>query len=218
MTIDVSSVTLHYEKTGAGAPVLLLHGNGEDLHIFDPLAARLAERFTVYAIDSRNHGQSARHEDCSYAAMAADVAGFISVLGLGAVNLVGFSDGAIIGLLLAMEKPECLRKMALLGVNLSPEDFTEESLVFIRETYAETGDPLFKLMLEEPQIALDDVRGVQTPALLIAAADDIFKPESFTRLAEALPEARLQIVSGHDHGSYVVGNDMLTPELLVFFA
>ena len=218
MTIDVNGITLHYEQTGAGAPLLLLHGNGEDLHIFDPLAARLAARFTVYALDSRNHGESARHGDCSYAAMAADAAGFIAALGLGAVNLVGFSDGGIIGLLLAMERPETLRRAALLGVNLSPEDFTDESLRFIRETYAETGDPLFKLMLEEPRIAPDDVRGVRTPILLLAAEDDIFRPESFARLAAALPDARLRVIPGHDHGSYVVGNDMLAPELLAFFA
>jgi len=218
MTITVNGITLFYEKTGAGVPLLLLHGNGEDLHIFDPLTARLAESFTVYALDSRNHGQSARHEDCSYAAMAADVAGFIAALNLDTVNLVGFSDGAILGLLLAMEKPHLLRKAALLGVNLSPDDFTDDSLAFIHETYEETSDPLFKLMLEEPQISLDDVRGVTTPILLIAAEDDIFTPESFTRLAEALPDAHLYVVPGHDHGSYIIGNDLLAPDLLLFFS
>ena len=217
MTVQTNGVTLYYEKRGAGAPLILLHGNGEDHSIFAPLAEKLAAHFTVYAIDSRNHGQSSHSDDCGYAAMTADVEGFVQALGLADVNLVGFSDGAIIGLMLSMQKPQVLRKMVLLGVNLSPDDFTDESLQFIRDTYAETGDPLFKLMLEEPNIPLDDVRGVQTPTWLVAAEDDIFKPESFTRLAAAMPNASFSVIEGHDHGSYVVGNDMLAAELIRFF-
>ena len=217
MNIQTNNVTLFYEKQGAGAPLLLLHGNGEDHTIFGPLAKALAAHFTVYAIDSRNHGQSSRADDYSYAAMAADIDGLIAALDLGTVNLIGFSDGAIIGLMLAMHNPAVLRKMALLGINLSPEDFTEDSLQFIRDTYDETGDPLYKLMLEEPNIPIDDVHAVQTPTLLFAAEDDIFKPESFQTLAAAMPNAALTIVKEHDHGSYIVGNDMLAPDLLKFF-
>ena len=217
MTVEVNGVKLFYEKSGAGVPMLLLHGNGEDHTIFAALAAKLAKNNTLYAIDSRNHGQSDKHEDCSYAAMAADVAAFVDALALGAVDIVGFSDGAILALLLAMDRPECVRKMALLGVNLSPADFTEESLQFIRETYAETGDPLFKLMLEEPNIPLDAVRNMRTPALIVAAADDIFKPEAFEALAEAMPDAQRLTMAGHDHGSYVIGSDVLFADLERFF-
>jgi len=218
MTVQTNGVTLYYESKGAGAPLLFLHGNGEDHTIFDPLAAALAARFTVYAVDSRNHGQSSRATDYGYEAMTADIEGMIAALGLGAVNIAGFSDGAIIALMLAMRNPCAVRKMALLGVNLSPSDFTDESLQWIRETYAETGDPLFKLMLEEPNIALADTRAVQTPTRIIAAADDVFKPETFAALAAAMPNAVLSIVAGHDHGSYVMGNDMLAAELAEFFA
>lgn len=217
MTITVNDISLFYEIIGNGSPLLLLHGNGEDHTIFNELAAKLAMNFTVYAIDSRNQGQSQKTEDYSYEVMAEDFYAFIQALGLGKVDIVGFSDGAIIGLTLAMKHSEVIGKMALLGVNLKPDDFTEESYQYVKETYEETKDPLFKLMLEQPNIELDDVRNIAIPTLLIAADDDIYKPDSFTRLVEALPNAKLKIMPGHDHGSYIINQDILYPDLIQFF-
>lgn len=217
MTTQVNGIALFYETSGSGAPLLLLHGNGEDHHIFDRLADRLASDFTVYAIDSRNHGQSEKTDAFSYDTMAEDIYLFIEAMQLGKVNLIGFSDGAIIGLLLAMKHGEALRKMALLGINLKPDDFTEESYQFVKETYEETKDPLFKLMLEQPNIDLNDVKGVTVPTLLIAAENDIYKPETFDNLLAALPDATLKIMKGHEHDSYIVGQDILYPNFVQFF-
>lgn len=217
MIIAANHITLFYEKTGVGAPLLLLHGNGEDHRIFDKLAAKLARDFTIYAIDSRNHGQSMQTEDYAYETMAEDVHAFIEALGLKKAHIIGFSDGAIIGLLLAMRHAEDVAKMALLGINLKPEDFTEESRQSLVDAYAETKDPLLGLMLTQPNIELEAVRKVQHPVLLLAAENDVFKPETFTHLAEALPHAKLRIMAGHGHDSYIVNQDLLYPEFVFFF-
>jgi pimeloyl-ACP methyl ester carboxylesterase len=217
MIVDAGGTALFYEKSGKGPPIVLLHGNGEDHHIFDKLSAKLEDDFTVYSVDSRNHGQSEKTDDYSYDTMAEDIYKFVGALRLGRVDLIGFSDGAIIGLILAMKHKETVRKMALLGVNLKPEDFTEESYRFIKDTYEKTKDPLFKLMLEEPHIELDEVKDVDISVLLIAAENDIYKPETFTDLANALPRAMLKIMENHDHDSYIVGQDMLYPDFVSFF-
>ena len=217
MMVSVHGVDLYCRVSGAGAPLLLLHGNGEDHHIFDALADKLAQHFTLYAVDSRNHGQSSMTQDYTYDTMAQDMFGLIQALALGTVFVVGFSDGAILALLLALRYPGSVAKMALLGANLSPEDFTEESYEFIRQTYEETGDPLFRMMLEQPQIPLTEVAAVTIPALVIGGENDIFKPESFCRLAQALPAGQLQIMPGHEHDSYIVGQDLLCGDLLAFF-
>lgn len=217
MYIEINGISLFYETRGSGSPLLLLHGNGEDHHIFDPLAHKLAADFTVYSIDSRNHGQSQKTEDYSYETMADDMGCFIQALGLGQAGLVGFSDGAITGLLLAMKQSRAVSRMALLGINLKPGDFTEDNFQFIKDTYQETKDPLFKLMLEQPNIELDDVRSVSTPVLLVGAENDLFKPETFPDLAQALPNARLKIMAGHDHASYIINQDILYPDLKAFF-
>ena len=216
MKVIVNNISLFYETTGSGAPLILLHGNGEDHHIFDKIVLKLKNDFTVYAIDSRNHGQSDNTEDYSYDTMVKDTYEFISALKLGNVNIAGFSDGAIIALLLAM-KHDIVKKMALLGINLKPSDFTEESYAFVKETYEETNDPLFKMMLEQPNIELNDVKSINVPALIIAAENDIFKPKTFTDLRDAMPAAILTIMAGHEHDSYIVNNDMLYEDFAGFF-
>lgn len=218
MLQDVGTTTLFYKKTGSGEPLLLLHGNGEDHTIFSPLAEQLAKKYTVYAIDSRNHGQSEKTNDFSYETMANDIETFVKVLHLAPVRIVGFSDGAIIALLLAMQQPSYIKEMALLGVNLSPNDFTEESLAFVQNLYQETGDPLVKLMLKEPDISLKQAASVSTRTLLLAGENDIFKPETFTTLAEAMPNATLQIFPNQTHDSYVNQSDFLAPHLCEFFS
>ncbi|GCF94137.1 alpha/beta hydrolase [Enterococcus florum] len=217
MIIQANEVSLFYQKVGSGKPLLLLHGNGEDHQIFDELSAKLAKHYTVYALDSRNHGQSQKTADYSYETMTEDLFHFIEALNLSSVDLLGFSDGAIIGLMLAMKSPERIRRMALLGVNLSPEDFIDEEYQAIKEMYQKTRDPLIKLMLEQPQLALEDVRTVNLPILLIHGEHDLFKPTVYPRLKEALPQAEVKVMLGHDHDSYITHQDLLFPDLLDFF-
>lgn len=217
MIVSVNNISLFYRKTGIGAPLILLHGNGEDHHIFDKLILKLEHDFTIYAIDSRNHGESMKTEDYSYETMAEDIYAFIQTLGLEKANVIGFSDGAIIGLILAMHHSASIGKLALLGVNLKPGDFTAESYQFLLDTYAETKDPLFRLMIEEPNIELKDISVVENPTLIIAGEDDIYKPETFVNLVEALPNAELKIMAGHGHDSYIVNQDILYPDFIRFF-
>lgn len=218
MNITANNISLFYEKIGTGEPVLLLHGNGEDHHIFDPLTKKLAEEYTVYAIDSRCHGKSQKEVELSYQAMAQDVACFIQELKLAPVRLVGFSDGAIVGLLLAMQYPTFIKQMALLGINLSPQDFTDENYAYLENLYTKTKDPLIKLMLEEPNISLQQASTVKTPTLLLAGENDLFKPETFANLEKAMPNATLQILSNHQHDTYLVNTDFLFTTLHKFFS
>lgn len=217
MQILVNDIALYYEKLGTGCPMILLHGNGEDHHIFDKLSEKLKNDFTIYMIDSRNHGQSSKINDFSYEIMAEDIFVFIEKLKLHKANIVGFSDGAIIALILAMKHEEIVSKMALLGINLKPSDFTNESYKYLKDSYEQTKDPLLKLMLEQPNIELEEVKNLNVPTLILAAQNDIFKPETFTNLANALPNATLKIMNNHEHDSYIVNNDILYWDFVDFF-
>lgn len=217
MKINVNGVSLFYEKSGEGAPLILLHGNGENHHIFDEIAEKLQDSFTIYSIDSRNHGESQKTNDYSYGVMAEDIFEFIKALELGAVNIIGFSDGAVISLLLAMKHENIILKMALLGVNLKPEDFKAESYEFIKNTYEKTNDPLFQLMLEQPRIDYEDVMQIQIPTLIVAAENDIFKPEMFVKLSKSIPNSELKIMLGHEHDSYIVNQSILYQDFCNFF-
>ena len=211
----------------AGAPVLMLHGNGEDHRSLLPLAQRLAARHTVCLLDSRNHGQSARHADCSYAAMAGDVVALIECWQAAAqaqgkaaeaFALVGFSDGAIIAILVALARPDLVRQLVLMGPNLSPADFTPEARAWIENEWAQTGNPLMHLMLTEPNIAPQQLRRIAQPTWLIAGEDDACPRAVFEGMAAQLPNARLSVLPGHNHFSYIFGSDELAQPVLAFLA
>ncbi|GGC76608.1 alpha/beta fold hydrolase [Enterococcus wangshanyuanii] len=216
--INVNGTELFYTKSGQGDPLLLLHGNGEDHHIFDQLSQKLEKDFAVYAIDSRNHGESARTEQYDYEQMADDIIDFIDVLKLEKVNIVGFSDGAILAILMGIKKLSWLNKLALLGANTSPEQLKPEIFDHIVEKYKETQDPLFKLMMEQPNIPLQELRKIEVPTLIIAADDDLCELEIFEQMHQLIEASDLKIMENQDHGSYIIDNDILAESLLDFFS
>lgn len=216
MNIDVNNITLNYNKRGNGNPVILLHGNGEDNSIFDKLTDKLKQHYTVYCIDSRNHGKSSKTNDYSYEAMAEDIRCFIEKLQLTNVSLIGFSDGAIVGLLLALQHGSIINKLVLLGVNLQPSDFKKSIYNYMLQEYKENKDPLIKLMLEQPNINLRELKNINIPTLIIGGEHDIFYRQKFRDIAKAIPHSQLMILKGHDHSSYITNEDVLYPDLLAF--
>lgn len=218
MKIGVNNITLNYVKKGIGKPVLFLHGNGEDLHIFDLLTDALSDEFTTYSIDSRNHGESSQTELYSYEVMAEDVYSFILDLKLDQVSIVGFSDGAIIGLLLAQKHPDIISKMVLAGVNLKPEAFHPEILEELRLGYENTKDPLLYMMLTQPNISASELQQINTPSLIIYGENDIFTKESFDEISKSLPNNETIEMKGHSHDSYIVNENLLASTLSDFLS
>lgn len=117
--VEINGVSICYEQQGGGRPVILLHGNGGSHHTFDGLIKRLSASYTVYAPDSRGHGHSGKAGPLSYEQLASDTAELIRVLGLEKPMLYGFSDGGIVGLLVASGWPGLLSKLAVSGANSS---------------------------------------------------------------------------------------------------
>lgn len=82
MYIQLNGQVIYYEKTGEGSPIILAHGNGETHKIFDILIPELSRKHTVYALDTRGHGESASPEQYHYSDMAEDIAAFVHALDL----------------------------------------------------------------------------------------------------------------------------------------
>lgn len=104
-------------------PVLMLHGNGEEHGIFGPtIDAVTATGRSVVAIDSRAQGESTRgHAPLSYELMAADAREVMMRLGVWQCHVLGFSDGAILGLLLARDWAPHVLTLTSAGANLTPQ-------------------------------------------------------------------------------------------------
>lgn len=214
MTLDTGSVTLHYEQSGSGRPLILLHGNGESSGIFDKAMPLLAERFTVYAIDSRGHGESSPVSEYHYADMAQDVADFIRLLGLDRPIVYGFSDGGIIALLLAIRHPELIGGIIGSGVNVRPDGLKRRWLWVFRLMNLFKRDPLLRLMLTEPDITDNELRSIRCPALITAGSRDMLRQKHMRHIADTIPGGRYLPLEGEVHGSYIVHSERIAQIIL----
>ena len=119
MILSVNGVSLYYEKHGQGQPLIMVHGNGEDHTIFDQAVEKLRAHYTCYLIDSRDHGNSSKTNHLHYEDMAQDMLEFMERLQLEHVIFYGFSDGGIIGLLVA-GKTDRIKALIISGANTDP--------------------------------------------------------------------------------------------------
>ena len=216
MYLPVNGLELFYRKTGDGPPIILLHGNGESHRIFDVLTEQLAGSFTVYAPDSRDHGESSRTRALSYALMTEDVARIIETLGLQKPILYGFSDGGIIGLMLASKYPGLLSRLIVSGANTNPEAMKKGWLTLFRLIYLVTRNRKFRLMLTEPHITKEELGRIGIPVLVLAGENDMIREDDTRFIGRSIPGAVLRILEGENHMSYVVNSPKLYGELKAF--
>ena len=209
MYIQLNSQIICYEKTGEGSPVILLHGNREDHHIFDKLAERIERDHTVYAVDSRGHGESATPKEYHYSDMADDVINLINALDIENPYILGYSDGGIIALLVAMKAGYLLSGIICCGANLSPAGFHHSDIREIKKEYKRDNDPRTLLMLQEPNIDPSELRSINIPSLIIAGEKDCVKQKETEKIASSIPRAVLKILPGETHDSYIVKKDTI---------
>ena len=214
MELNTGSVTLHYEQSGSGRPLILLHGNGESCAIFDAAIPLLAKRFTVYAIDSRGHGQSSPVSEYHYADMAQDVAAFIRLLGLEQPIVYGFSDGGILALLLAIRHPDMVGGIIASGVNVRPDGLKRRWLWLMRLQQLFRPSPLTKLMLTEPDVTDDELRTIRCPAVITAGSRDMLRQAHMRHIAGTIPGGRYLLLKGETHGGYIVHSGKIAEIIL----
>src|SRR5689334_21046487 len=119
-TFTHDGVTLYYEVYGTGQPLLIVHGNGGSIGDVRNQIAHFRKRYQVIAMDSRDHGRSTDSaEPLTYEKMTDDLAALIDHLKLGAVDVLGWSDGGIEALLLGVRHPAKVKKLVAMAANLN---------------------------------------------------------------------------------------------------
>lgn len=224
-------------------PVLMLHGNGEEHGIFGPTIDAMARAGRcVVAIDSRAQGESTRgRARLTYELMAQDALFVLDALEVGRAHVLGFSDGAIEGLLLARDHPDRVASLTAMGANLTPAGLPIENGVETAraakayEQWAEQGEEgattedgtpvpspdearvmaeLLRLMLDEPHIPARSLSSIACPVTVMAGEYDVVLPRETRRIAGAIAGSRLVIVPDADHVLPKVAPDAVTDELL----
>jgi len=209
MKIKVNNIELYYEKYGKGKPIILIHGNQESHEIFDKLIEKLKNNYEVYAIDSRCHGNSDNPNEISYNLMCNDIIEFIKELNIEKPILYGFSDGGIIGLLVAIKEQELLSNLIISGANINPDVFTTFDLLLTKLFYIFTRSKYIKMMLNEPNIPIEDLKKITIPVHILAGEKDVVKLEHTKLIANNIPNSTLEIIKNENHSSYIVHSNKL---------
>ena len=216
-TAQVNGTSIFYAAEGAGKAVILLHGNGGSHNDLETTQRDLAQAgYMVYALDSRGQGANARLSEYHYKDMATDVYEFIKLKGLEKPAVFGFSDGGIIALQLEVMYPGTLGVIATGGANI----FVKGALApeFENGFLAQPSDnPLVKMLQTEPTMTPQDMQTIHTPSLIMSGEHDLILADHTRLIGENIPHAKVKIIPGEDHGSYICNSPKLTELLLDFF-
>lgn len=115
MFIDLSGTSHHYTSQGEGPPVVLVHGLGGSLHVWHGVAEALALHHHVVAVDLRGHGRTPAKGKLTINSWAKDVGALIDALELPPVTLVGHSMGSLVAQQLAVNQPEAVDQLVMVG-------------------------------------------------------------------------------------------------------
>ena len=204
MFIDVNSIRMYYEKCGSGAPLIMVHCNSMSHKIFHPAIKKLSEHFTVYAVDSRDHGKSTKVKHLHYEDMVQDMYEFINALNIEKPVFYGFSDGGIVGIMLAAKYPDLLSKLIISGASISPESTKALPMFFFKLGAFFVPTDKMKLMLREPNITDGQLESVTVPTCVTCGTHDLIKQSHSEHIAETIPDAKLDIFKGKGHSGYIM--------------
>jgi len=204
MEIRLGEISLFYVKQGVGKPLILLHGNGESHQTFSHAMDELSQTYTVYAVDSRNHGQSTMTDQFHYDVMANDIVDFVEKLQLNEVTMVGFSDGGILCLLIAAKQPAWLKKIIVMGANLYPNGVKPNINRITLVDYERSKNPYLKMMLDEPMITNEMLHRITAETVVCAGSNDVIMKGHTKKIANHIKNSKLIILEGETHESYVV--------------
>lgn len=214
---DVNGITMYYETYGSGDSLLLIHGNGQSIADLHFQIAHFARSYRVIVADSRGHGKSGLGKDqLTYVQMMEDYNALLEQLSIAGANVVGWSDGGILGLLLAIHHPDKVNKMAIMGANLRPDQTAVNSWTSeLLQPLSDTVDKMISssdtsqdwllarqqldLLLTQPNIPVESLHRIKAPVLVMAGDKDIIRSEHSLEIFENLPLAHLAILPGQTH-------------------
>ena len=232
----VNDIRIWYATFGHGQPVLLLHGGLANSNYWGNQIPALASGYRVIVMDSRGHGRSTGDErPYGYDLMASDVIGLMDFLKLPKVAIVGWSDGAILGLDIAIHQPERLTKLFAFAANSDPSGVADiaQSPVFnayiaraekeyqalspTPDQYKHFLDQVGKMWESEPHFTAEQLRAITVPTWIVDADhDEAIKRENTEFMANEIPNAGLLLQPQVSHFSFLQDPGQFTRDVLHF--
>ncbi len=228
----VNGIDVYYETYGQGEPLLLLHGNGGSISAFSNNIGELSKNFKVIAMDSRAQGKTIDQKDSlSFEMIADDGAALLQTLKVDSAFVLGWSDGGIVGLLMAIRHPQMVRRLMITGANLWPDSTAivpwlwkeQKSMVDTVHTQnfsaKEKNDwKLFMLDWLQPNITLAQLQTIRCPTLVIGGDRDVIRVEHTVLIEQNIPNGFLWIVPNSGHATLIQHKDEFNNKAKEFFA
>jgi len=226
--LSINGIQLYYEDHGARGPgqadpVLVLHGGTAFIETMGGLIPPLAVNHRVIAVDTRGHGRSTDNDEpLSYASIADDMLALLTALHVERVSIVGWSDGGIVGLHIALRHPKRVNRLVAIGANYRTDGYTDSGRALIdglrpdapeladaRSFYERVAsDPtkwpilirkVKQMWLREPNYTDAELSKIKTPTLLVLGEHDDIRKDHAEKMVRLMPHARLMVVGGASH-------------------
>jgi pimeloyl-ACP methyl ester carboxylesterase len=232
--VQVNGIKMYYETYGQGKPLILIHGNGGSILTMGYQIQFFSKYYKCIIADSRAHGKSGAGDGrLTYEQMADDWSALLDTLKIDSAYILGWSDGGILGLLLAIHHPNKVGKLAAMGANLWPDSSAVYSWVFpiLDDMSKKTDSMLSKypnssmlqinkkhldLMQNQPHISLEELHTISCPSLIMSGDKDVIREEHTTLIYQNIPKAHLCIFPGQTHMIPIMDPDLFNATVYRF--
>lgn len=234
---SINGVRIWYAVFGAGKPVILLHGAFANANYWGYQIPALAKHYQVIVMDSRGQGRStANTQPYHYSLMASDVIQLLNFLQIKKAAIVGWSDGAIIGLDIAIHHPDRVTKLFAFGANSNPKGIREDAeyaKLFhiynarVKKEYTQLSPTpnqfnlrvkqLTEMMATEPNFTREQLHSIKIPVWIVDGDhDEGIKREDTEFMAASIPLAGLLLQPGTSHFSFLQDSTQFNHDVLHF--
>ncbi|MFJ6328126.1 MULTISPECIES: alpha/beta fold hydrolase [unclassified Rhizobium] len=217
---DVNDIKMYYAEYGEGDPILFIHGGLGNADIWGRQVADFARDHLVIVADSRGHGRSTRSQQpFGYDLMTSDYVALLDYLKIGKVTLVGWSDGGIIGIDMAMKHPEKLTRVIAQAANVTTDGVkpdvmnnkTFNDYINVAGDYYKKLSPtpneydafvnqISQMWATQPAWTAADLGKITVPVTLaIGDHDEAVKLDHTQMMAKEIPGAKLVILKDASH-------------------
>ena len=224
-------IKIYYETYGKGEPLLLIHGNGGSIKDFKYQIGFFSKHYKVIVADNRAQGKTIDSSaTLHYETMADDLNALLDSLKIKSAYVIGWSDGGIDGLLLAIHHPDKVKKLVTTGANLVPDDAvldpagvafiadSRKALMAAKQDAATKNTlKLINMMALEPHISFADLQTISCPVLVVGGDADVIKPSHTVQIFEGIKQANLWILPSSGHATLQRYKEEFNAKVLNFF-
>ena len=213
-TVQIGNTLINCQLSGNTntETIVFLHGNGEDLLIFDPQIRYFSQYYKTVAIDTRGHGQSTRGTaPLNFYTFTNDLIAVFDALKIDQAHIVGFSDGAITALHTALIAPERILSMVLLGANCNTKGIRlmprlQILLVYMWLSAASLFSAkirkqkeIWGLMVNHPNLTLTEITRINLPTLIVTGEHDLVSQRQNDKISQAIAGSERLIIPNDSH-------------------